>query len=94
MKEAERELTPINPSKATMSNSIPQKLLKSNKNICSETLKRIFINCLIKAEFPNKLHPADVTPIFKKEDRSQAKNYRPISFLTSVSKIFERVAHR
>ena len=42
---------------------IPKKLLKSTKTICSET---IFINYLIKAEFPGELKLADVTPSIQK----------------------------
>ena len=57
-------------------------------------MKTIFNNCLIKAEFPNELKLADVTPILKKEDPSRAKNYRPVNVLPSVSKIFERILHR
>ena len=44
----------------------PPKLLKSTKTIRSETLKTIFKNFLIKAEFPKELKPADVTPKIKK----------------------------
>ena len=37
-----------------MSNGIPPKLLKSTKTVCSEALKTIFNNFLIKVEFPNE----------------------------------------
>ena len=57
-------------------------------------MKTIFNNCIIKAEFPNELKLADVTPISEKKDPSRAKNYRVISVLTIVSKIFERILHR
>ena len=67
LSEIERELNLINPRKTTTSNGISPRLLKSTKTICSETLKTILNNCLIKAEFPNKLKLADVTPILKKE---------------------------
>ena len=67
LSEIERELNLINPRKATTSNGIPPKLLKSTKSICSETLKAIFNNCLSKAEFPNELKLTDVTPILKKK---------------------------
>ena len=56
-------------------------------------MKAIFNNRLVKAEFKNKLKLADVTPIIKKE-LSRAKNYRPVSVLPVVSKIFERILHR
>ena len=57
-------------------------------------MKTISNNCLIKAEFPNELKLAYVTPILKKEDPSRAKNYRPASVLPNVSKILERILHR
>lgn len=41
--------------------------------------------------FPNTLKKAIVIPIFKSGDKKQANNYRPISILTSLSKIFEKV---
>ena len=56
LSEIERELNLISPRKATKSNGILPKLLKSTKTICSETLKTIFNNCLIKAEFPNEFN--------------------------------------
>ena len=94
LSEIEREVHLINPRKTTTLNGTPPKLLKSTTTICSEILKAIFNNCLIKAEFPNDLKLAVVTPILKKEDPSRAKNYRPVSVLPSISKIFERILRR
>ena len=37
---------------------------------------------------------ADVTPIFKKKDKRFVENYRPVSVLPTVSKIFERIMQR
>ena len=65
LSEKERELELINPRNHVK--SIPPKLLRSTKTTCSETLKTIFNNCLIKAKFPNELELADVTPILKKK---------------------------
>ena len=39
-------------------------------------------------KFPNELKIADITPILKKEDPLDKTNYRPISILLTVSKIF------
>jgi hypothetical protein len=41
--------------------------------------------------FPNALKPATVTPIYKSGEKSNPNNYRPISILSSFSKIFEKV---
>ena len=39
---------------------------------------------------PDNLKLADMTPVFKKKDPFNKINYRPVSFLPSVSKIFEK----
>ena len=57
-------------------------------------MKTIFNNWLIKAEFPNESKLAGGAPILKKKDPSRAKNYRLVSVLPSVSKIFERILYR
>ena len=41
--------------------------------------------------FHDRLKLADLYPIHKKGDRNSAKNYRPVSVLPYVSKLFERV---
>jgi hypothetical protein len=43
--------------------------------------------------FPDEWKTANVTPIFKKGDRQDYKNYRPISLLSNTSKILERVVY-
>ena len=43
--------------------------------------------------FPDKLKTAKVVPLFKKDDCLIMDNYRPVSLLTSISKVFEKIAH-
>ena len=43
--------------------------------------------------FPDKLKIAKIIPLFKKNDPHQFNNYRPISLLPAISKIFERAAY-
>ena len=40
--------------------------------------------------FPETLKNADVVPIHKKEESTKKENYRPVSLLPRVSKLFER----
>ena len=40
--------------------------------------------------FPSELKKADVIPVFKKEDRNNVENDRPVSIIPSLSKIYER----
>lgn len=50
------------------------------------------INCSIReGVFPSKLKIAKVKPLFKKDSPFKVENYRPVSLLSSFSKIFERV---
>ena len=52
----------------------------------------IIINQTLKTGiFPDKLKIAKVLPLFKKGDKTVFTNYRPISLLSSISKIFERI---
>ena len=41
-------------------------------------------------KFPDSLKLADITPTHKKDDTTHKQNYRPLSILPSVSKLFER----
>ena len=45
---------------------------------------------LVKRKFPDKLKVADVTPVHKKLSTVLKTNYRPVSVLAVVSKVFER----
>jgi hypothetical protein len=46
---------------------------------------------MLSGTFPTSLKYAIVKPIWKKENRENVTNYRPISLLTSFSKVFERI---
>ena len=50
------------------------------------------VNSAIKsANFPNSLKLADITPLPKKGRKDNKQNYRPLSILPALSKIFERI---
>ena len=44
--------------------------------------------------FPNRLKFSEVKPLFKKGDKTEFSYYRPISLLTSFSKITEKVVYK
>ena len=78
-------------NKACMPNSIPAKALKENSCICSLPLTNIFNNEIKTSFFDDGLKYANITPIYKSDDATDKKNYRPISVLPVVSKIFENI---
>ena len=58
-------------------------------HIC-QPLSSLFNRCLCSGTFPSEWKKANVLPIFQKGDRQLVSNYRPISLLSIVSKVFER----
>ena len=85
-----KEIDDLDKSKACQESDIPIEIIKENKNIFLQFLY-IYINLNIrKSVFPSELKKADVRPIFKKDSRTEKSNYRPISILPNISKIFER----
>ena len=77
-----------------MSDSIPAKIIKENSCVCSEPLLFIINKGINNSNFTEGLKKADLTPIHKKDDANEKSNYRPISLLPSISKIFERVMEK
>ena len=58
-----------------------------------EPLKYILNISLEQGNFPKLLKRAEVCPIFKENDKRKCENYRPISLLSNISKLFERAMH-
>ena len=69
---------------------IPVRLFKSIKHLISDTLIKLINFSFSQGTFPNIFKTAKITPVFKKNDRKIVSNYRPISCLPFISKIFER----
>ena len=72
---------------------ISNRLLKSIKSEISKPLTIIINQSLETGIFPDALKVAKVKPLFKKGDNCCLNNYRPISLLPTISKIFERVMY-
>ena len=74
--------------------NISNKAIKFIKNLIATPLALIINQSLMLGSFPDKLKIAKIRPLLKKNDPSSFTNYRPISLLPVISKIFEKVIHK
>ena len=73
--------------------SVPTSLLNDNIDFFSDILNTIINLSFSEGCFPNLLKYANVCPIYKKKSNNKCENYRPISLLSNISKLFERAMH-
>ena len=90
----EKIIGDLKPKSSAGYHNLSSKLLKEIKCIISRPLSIIINQSLCSGIFPSKLKLAKVIPFYKKEDRRVFGNYGPISLLSSISKIFEKVAFK
>ena len=50
-----------------------------------------FNHCIDEGKFPYELKHADIIPVHKKKDKCVKENYRPVSILTNISKVYEKL---
>ncbi|CAB4032180.1 Hypothetical predicted protein [Paramuricea clavata] len=86
-------LKTINANKATGPDKIPGRLLKIAADILSPSLTRIFNRSLSMGIYPTDWKMAKVLPIFKNGEKCDLSNYRPISIISAVAKVFGRTVY-
>ena len=86
-------LEDIKPGKATGSDGIPARFISESRDIICTPLTYLVNLSLAKGQVPPCLKNAKVVPLFKKGNRSDVGNYRPVSILPVLSKILEKVVH-
>ena len=85
----ERKLKALDPCKSPGADNIHPRLLKELSKVLAKPLTLIFNKSLEEGKLPSEWKKANVTAIFKKGDKSQANNYRPVSLTSIVCKILE-----
>lgn len=81
-------------NKSSDINVVPTKVLKYINDIISPVVCAIVNRSVSTGIFPDLLKIAKVIPLFKQDNRLFVQNYRPISLLPLLSKIFEKIVHK
>ena len=80
----------LDTKKPTTFGSIPPKIISEHRNTLAPFICKMFNDSILHCEFPDPLKRADITPGHKKLNRTDKDNYRPVSILPCISKIYER----
>ena len=83
----------FNLNKARGPNSIPLIILKEIKKEISEPLSTLINLSFNTGDFPSCLKLAKVIPVYKKGDQQECNNYRPISVVSNISKLTEKLLY-
>ena len=85
-------ITSLDSSKASGPDCIPVVVLKNCEPELSYILAKLFSKYLKESCFPDCWNVSSVVPVFKNDgERSTAKNYCPVSLLSVISKVFEKL---
>ncbi|KAI8491337.1 hypothetical protein Bbelb_309700 [Branchiostoma belcheri] len=86
-------LNGLHPNKAPGPDSISNRLLKEAAPVICTSLCELFNHSLATGQFPAEWKLCNVSPIYKRVDRTDPSNYRPIALLPTVAKVLERLVH-
>ena len=91
--EIKNVISTLKPKLSNGADKIPLKIIKFIPENVLNLLAWIFNLSLQQGKFPEKFKIAKIIPIHKKGDPKDVNNYRPISLLSSFSKILEKIVH-
>ena len=86
-----KELKSLDTSKATGPDGVSPHILKNCAQQLAAPLAALFTNCLKQKRWPKLWKKASVVAVHKKDSKNEVKNYRPISLLSVIGKIYERL---
>ena len=93
--EVLRILNSLDANKSTGPDGLPTKFLKLTALLIAKPLSQLFNKSLSLGIYPKDFKKANVKPIFKnKGSPSDPMCYRPISLLSAISKVFEKIVYR
>ena len=88
-----KKVNTLDTAKVSQQSDIPTKIVKQNSDYFAEYFYENINQCISKSVLPSDLKLADVTPVYKKKSKNSKDNYRPVSILSNISKIYERCTY-
>ena len=92
--EIAKIISSLNPNKASSPNSIPYRILFLLKTEILKEVADLFNLSFTTGVFPSVLKTEKVVPVFKKDSKLDYSNYRPISLLSNIEKILEKLMYK
>ena len=80
------------PSDKVTAGEIPVDILE-NSEFCFSELTKCINKAFNENKFPDTLKLSDIVPVFKKLDPTDKTNFRPVSVLSLLSKVFEKIMY-
>ena len=84
----------LNSNKSHGPNGIPTKILQLMVHELSPVIENLFNLSFLQGKFPSLLKVAKVIPLHKKSSKLLGSKYRPISILSNLDKILEKIIHK
>ena len=81
-------------NKASQETDLPVRVVKENAEYFAEIICSQFNESINSSKFPLSFKLANITPVFKNESRNHKNNYRPVSILPLISKVFEKIMNK
>ena len=82
----------LNPRKAVGADISPR-LLRLSAPVMAEEITRLINFLIANHSWPDEWKCGNLTPVFKKDEVTRKENYRPVSVLTALSKVYEKVMY-
>ena len=94
MEDVKKDILNLNIKKTSTSGSILVTTLKQSLDIYLPYLIKSINYTINEGKFPAELKHSEAIPLFEKEDPLNKENYRPVSLLPHLSKVFERIIYK
>ena len=86
-----KEINRLNKNKASQKSDIPTKIIHDNVDLFADFIVGSLKGTIKTSIFASCLKLADIAPLHKKGRKDNKENYRPVSILPTLSKIFEKI---